>query len=93
MIIDLLTSDSNNVSLVFGSSGFAADLYFVDSSVNGPDITDNEISSLTTHLQFVSESLISNITFYIIVCNGPFTDLGYGIVVIFKPPLYLVTTL
>ncbi len=93
MIIDLLTTDSNNESLAFDCSGFAADLYFVDSGVNGPDITDNEISILMTQQQFVSESLVSNITFYIIVCTSPFTDLGKGFVVIFKPPLYLITVL
>ncbi len=93
MIIDLLTNNSNNESLAFGCSGFAADLYFVDSGVNGPDITDNEISILMTQQQFVSESLVSNITCYIIVCNGPFADLGYRFVIVFNPPLYLITVL
>ncbi len=57
MIIDLLTNNSNNESLAFGCSGFAADLYFVDSGVNGPDITDNEISILMT-----SSSLFLNLS-------------------------------
>ncbi|KAL0175146.1 hypothetical protein M9458_031114, partial [Cirrhinus mrigala] len=63
------------------------------SRVNCPDITDDEIASLTTQLHFVSESLIGNNTVYIIACNLPFTVLGYGIFVIIKPPLYLITVL
>ncbi len=84
---DLLTTNGQNESLVICcSSSSATDLEFIESSVNGSDVIDGEIS-IIIQAQFAPESPISTRTCSLIGHSMDFSD---EIVFIFVPPLYLI---